>query len=95
MTKKRVAMWFLREDYDAIRRHVPDEPELPETFDQWEHAADKQIEELKALGITVRKAVIDPKQFATYCAACGINKDIESLRMFAVVVDRKNYERGA
>ena len=47
-------MWIRREDYGAIRRFVPDEPQLPNTFEQWEQAANKQATELQARGVAMR-----------------------------------------
>ena len=42
-----------------------------------------------------RKTVINPEEFAAYCAARGLDKNVETLRAFAVIVDRQNYERGS
>ena len=49
---------------------------------------------MEARGLVPRKTVINPEKFAAYCAASGLDQDVETLRAFAVIVDRQNDERG-
>jgi len=95
MAQTRISVWFRSEDYEAIRRLIPNETELPPTFEEWREAAQEQIAELSAAGIGVRKAFINPYEFSRWCQASGVDHNMETLRSFAVVVDRKNMERGA
>jgi hypothetical protein len=39
--------WFAREDYDLVRRLIPNDNHLPGSFDQWEQSARKQIAQLE------------------------------------------------
>jgi hypothetical protein len=92
--RNRPVIWFERKDYDAIKRLMPDEPYLCDTFEQWLEKANKEIKKLEALGFVVRKAVIQHEQFAAYCAQTGQDCNATMLGAFAGVVDRRNYERG-
>jgi hypothetical protein len=86
----RIIYWFDRNDYDAIRQLFADDLQLPETFDQWAEAAEKQARETEARGLIPRKTVINPKEFAAHCEACGLDQNVETLRSFAVIVDRQD-----
>ena len=90
----RIVYWFDRNDYDAIRQLFADDLQLPESFDQWAEAVEKQTREMEARGLVPQKTVIDPEKFAAHCAASGSDQNIEALRAFAVLVDRQNHERG-
>lgn len=83
-----------REDYEAIKRLMPDEPYLCDTFQQWLEKVNKEITELQASDLVARKTIINHKQFTAYCAQAGQNCNIVMLGAFATVIDRKNYERG-
>jgi len=87
-------IWFEREDYEAIKRLMPDEPYLCDTFEQWLDKASKDAEKLRTLGFVVRKTVIDHEQFAAHCAKTGQDCNFAMLGAFATAVDRNNYERG-
>ena len=90
----RIVYWFDRNDYDAVRQLFADDLQLPESFDQWAEAVEKETREMEARGLVPRKTVINPEKFAAYCAASGLDQDVETLRAFAVIVDRQNDERG-
>jgi hypothetical protein len=83
-----------REGYDAIKRLMPDEANLCDTFEQWLDKANKEVEKFESLGFVVRKTNIDVKEFATHCAKTGQDCNRDTLGAFAVGVDRRNYERG-
>ena len=93
MLGRKVVIWFRREDYDAIRRLIPNEPNLPNTFDEWLEAATRQVQKLKAPHAVIRRAIVDPREFAAYCNASGVDHSWTILRAFAVLIDRQNRER--
>jgi hypothetical protein len=75
--------WFrTREDYEAIRRLVTDEPQLFDTFDQWLEAANKFVEKLTARGKVVKKVFIDPQEFTTWCLRSNISYSSVALQAF-------------
>ena len=76
--------WFEREDYDLVRRLIPNDRHLPGSFDQWEGNAIKEIAHLEACGISVRKVMVDPREYAAYCDAKGISHSIATLGTFVV-----------
>ena len=95
MSKRRILSWFRRQDYDVIRGLVADDPNLPNPFDEWSEAATKELEKLESLGIVVRKAIINPREFSAWCQASGMDHNWATLGAFAIIIDRKYYERGA
>jgi len=90
----RIVYWFDQNDYDAIRQLFADDLQLPESFDQWAEAVEKETREMEARGLVPRKTVIKPEKFAAYCAASGLDQNVETLRAFAVIVDQQKDERG-
>jgi hypothetical protein len=76
--------WFEREDYDLVRRLIPNDRHLPGSFDQWERNATKEIAQLEARGISVRKVMVDPREYAAYCGARGMGHSIATLGRFVV-----------
>ena len=90
MTTNRIAAWINREGYDAIKRFTPNDPGLPDTFDEWLKHASEQIANLEANGIVVEKVIIDPQELATYCRASGIEPDRVGREAFAVAKVHRN-----
>ncbi len=86
-------IWFERKDYEAIKRLMPDEPNLYNSFEEWLEKANKNVEKLEARGFVVRKTKIDPEEFAAYCAKAGQDCNGATLGAFVGAVDRRNYER--
>jgi hypothetical protein len=79
--------WFAsRDDYEAIRRFITDEPQLFDTYDERLNAANKRVEEFAAKGIVVDKVTINPQDFVTYCRASGIDHNKASLGEFTAKV---------
>ena len=93
MARNRNVPWFERENYDAIKRLITDES-MPNSFEQWLEAATKQISELTAAGIGVEKVVINPKEFAAWCRASGVDHNFATLGAFTVAIARKQREHG-
>jgi hypothetical protein len=71
--------WFEREDYDFVRRLIPNDNHLPGSFDQWEKSVRNQIAQLQARGITICKVMVDPKEYSAYCEVKGVNPSIATL----------------
>jgi hypothetical protein len=60
--------WFRsREDYEAIRGLVTDEPRLCDSFEQWQQTANEFIEKQRANGLVVKEVFIDPNKFTAFC----------------------------
>jgi hypothetical protein len=83
---------FHREDYETIRRLVPD-AEMPESFDDWSKETDKSIAKMKARRDIVVEVVIDPKEYIAYCRASALDHNAATLGAFTVVDARKKHER--
>jgi hypothetical protein len=92
--RPKIVPWFNREDYDAIKALIGDDPDYPTGFDEWAERSEQVIAKLNAQGIAYEKAVINPDEFTTYCRRAGVEHDGVALNGFAVVVDRRNRESG-
>ena len=84
MRGPRIGAWFRREDYEALKKLSPNEPDLPDTFDEWEQIATKQVAEIETAGGLVEKVIIDPQEFAIWCRASGVKPDSVNRSAFAV-----------
>jgi len=84
----RIMGWLRRDDYQTFKRLSPDDPDLPDTYDEWLKLASEQINNLKANGIVVKKVTIDPEEFAVYCRASGINPNTHTRAAFTVATER-------
>jgi hypothetical protein len=87
MTPKTVGAWFRREDYAAIKALSPGEYNLPDTFDEWNEIATKQVAEMESNGIVVEKVIIVPQEFAQWCKARNVKPDGPSRARFAIEKD--------
>jgi len=81
--------WFEREDYDFVRRLIPNDNHLPGSFDQWEQSARKQIAQLQARGIKICKIMVYPKEYSAYCQARGMSPSIATLGTFVMESSKK------
>ena len=84
MAKSIPFYWFEREDYELVRRLIPNDRHFPGSFDQWERNAIKEIAQLEACGISVRRVMVDPREYAAYCDARGMSHSIATLGTFVI-----------
>ncbi|GAA5655776.1 hypothetical protein Brsp06_02142 [Brucella sp. NBRC 13694] len=75
--------WYAEGDYAAILRTMSDGNLLPSTYQQWKQKAERLESETKAKGITVVRAIIDPKTFPAWCAIRGLKVDAQARMSFA------------
>jgi hypothetical protein len=95
MPLPRIAAWFRPDDYDAIKRLSPNDPDLPDTFDEWLQAATKQIADLELNGIAVQKVVVNSKELSAWCRGSGVNPDSVGHSAFAVAKSWRQKDGGA
>ncbi|MDQ2762110.1 MAG: hypothetical protein M3Y22_01000 [Pseudomonadota bacterium] len=67
--------WYKRADYPRILEVMDDRQVLPETFDKWQRKAENLERDVKAKGMIVIRAHIDPEEFVAWCAARSLNID--------------------
>lgn len=87
MPSFRVAVWIKREDYPAFAELMPSDPEFPHTFDEWDKMTSEVVAKLEAQGTSIKKIVVDPKEFAHYCKQSGLAASSHVLGAFAVALD--------
>lgn len=80
--------WFNREDYDAVKREAPHDTDLPDTYAKWQEVTAQEIGNLQTNGISFTKIVINPRDFAAYCRACGQGVSGVMVAAFAVYLAR-------
>jgi len=80
--------WFERDDFEAMRRLLPDMPEFAGTFEDWLQGADQRVAEFEARGDRVVKVIVKPKDYVEWCARCGLDYDFASLGAFVVSRNR-------
>lgn len=83
------AIWIRREDYDAFKRLSPNDPNFPDTYDEWLKDASEQIAKSEARGLVVDRIVVDPQQFAAFCKAGGIETNYATLGGYVIALNRK------
>ena len=83
MALPRITVWLQREDYDAFKQLAPHDPNLPDTFDDWLQQAEKDAAKLESDGRSMNKVIVNPKEFAEYCRASGIEANYVTLIQFA------------
>jgi hypothetical protein len=84
MAETRIQPWFERKDYGQFKKLAPDDPSLPDTFEQWEQIAREEELIFKKSGVPVDKVYIYPGEVKAYCDACKINPDGVARAAFAV-----------
>ena len=85
MPQSTIIPWITPQDYDAIKRALKTDVNLPDTYDEWLNLKTKQIAEIEARGLIADKVIIDPDEFARYCWRCGQKQNDAMLRAFAIV----------
>src|SRR4051794_38049620 len=62
-----VAPWYLAEDYPLIREIMDDGAKMPDTFEAWENAAERQLAEAAGQGVKSKTVIVYPVEFVSYC----------------------------
>lgn len=75
--------WYNREDYPRILQIMEDADKLPPNFEKWQYAAHKAESQIKASGMIVVRAVIDPDEFVAYCSRHNLKVDAQARTRFA------------
>lgn len=74
--------WFTREDYAAFRQLVP-QRSWHVTFEQWEAAATKTLNQQRSAGVLVFKVDMQSEAFARWCLDTGHDTDRKALSDYA------------
>ncbi len=78
-----LATWYRREDYDRILAIMDDGDEFPQTFEEWERTALRQIVGMQNRGADIKQVVIDPDKFVLFCERKGLSKDSRARAEYA------------
>lgn len=89
MPSNRLKPWIEPNDFEAFRQSAVDHLNLPNTYDEWLQLAAQEEAKLGAGGITLKKVVVHPDEFATYCLASGLQQNAVAFGAFAVAKSRQ------
>ena len=78
--------WFRQEDFESIQRLVIDIPEFALTFEQWERISRQRLAECEARGDVAVKVAINPKEFAAWCRAGGVDYNFATFGAFTIAI---------
>jgi hypothetical protein len=62
-----IVPWYRPEDYPLIRKIMDDGAKMPDTFEGWKIAAERQISESNGLGVDIKTLILDPEEFVAFC----------------------------
>jgi hypothetical protein len=75
--------WYRRGDYGRILRTMSDGHLLPKTHADWLRRAEALEQQIKAQGGIAERVYLDPRGFADWCRARGLDVDAEARMRFA------------
>lgn len=78
------AAWYLRDDYENIRKIMDDGDQFPSTFDAWEIRAKGTVASAAGAGIVLKPVILNSEKFAAYCRDKNIPCDSKARGIFAV-----------
>lgn len=76
-------VWYLAEDFDAIKALMVDGHVLHATHAQWLAAAENGERKFKANGGRVYRAIVRPAEFRAWCDRKGLKPDASARNQFA------------
>ena len=95
MPQPRIMPWYARKDYQVLKEIIPNDPDIPDTYEEWLNRAANQLTEPEAHGVVCEKVVIDAQEFATWCRDSGLDANSTTIGAFAVKKAREQDERRA
>jgi len=84
MTTTSISPRIAREDYAAFKTLLPDDPDLPGTFEDWQSSNLRDDAKRVKSGHRIQGVAVGPAEFAEYCRACGRPPSGAMLLAFAV-----------
>jgi hypothetical protein len=90
MAREQLFVWIDREDFDRFREILGDDPDFPDTFDDFAKSFDEHLAKAKSNGFITKKVVAHPNEFVAYCTAAGLDYNTVTLYAFAIYKDTKS-----
>lgn len=84
MPHVRIEPWLSLHEYHEFKKLAPDDPALPDTYEEWLEKANEMIQVFIMCGVPVERTPIYAEEFFHYCEACGLNPDGVARASFAV-----------
>lgn len=84
-----LVVWFNEDDYESIKGLAPNDPTLPDTFEDWSKQMVDEIAKLKALNTPFVKVVVLADELAAYCEASGLDHNATTRGAYAVYVNER------
>lgn len=74
--------WYRRRDYERILAIMTDAGHLPRSYESWRYKAETLEQRLRENGHQAVRAVIDPKDFARWCAANRLKANAQARLLY-------------
>lgn len=87
-------VWYLAEDFTAIKALMEDGRVLHKTFSEWKAAAEHGESSFQAKGGRVYRAILRPAEFKAWCAAKGLKLNAHARNQFASEFALNEYRAG-
>ena len=87
-------VWYLAEDFLAIKTLMEDGHVLHDTHAQWQAAAEGGERSFQAKGGRVYRAILRPAEFKAWCAAKGLKLNASARNQFASEFALNEYRAG-
>lgn len=87
-------VWYLPEDFEQIKTLMKDGHTLYRTHAEWQRAAEKGEQLMRAKGVRVYRAILRPAAFKDWCSARGLDVDAHGRQQFASWFAANEYRAG-
>lgn len=87
-------VWYLAEDFPAIKAMMEDGHVLHSTHAQWKAAAENGERSFQAKGGRVYRAILRPAEFKAWCDAKGLKLNASARNQFASEFAANEYRAG-
>jgi hypothetical protein len=75
--------WYHRQVYPSILRLMVDAAQLPPTYDEWRKKAEAIERDLQNRGHAIKRVMIEPDLFASWCREHGLPPDARARSRYA------------
>jgi hypothetical protein len=85
--------WYGPKEWARMKELCVDPEAMDDSYAVWLSAANRSIKELRRRGQRIEKVLVDPDEFAAWCATNGERRDAGAWASFATVLLRRKHER--
>lgn len=87
-------VWLTEATYPRFLEVIADRQRFADDFEGWRERAQRQVDTLRARGVSVEKVLIDPDELLAWCRANGRAVDTDARAHFAALKLMEKNRRG-